>query len=152
MDLNPAIKIKSNFFLFSPVIVMIAAIVLLAVSFHSADGKKVASCPVQQSNLSQDSLYADSSSASCRNASPVALFGILGFYLAIFISVILFVIWEWSYSHALATITDQKLSFALGLIILVLVPDGIDILIIQDYFNKVGEVATPVSPVAPAAV
>lgn len=147
MDLNPEIKIKSNFFLFAPVVVLAAGIVLLAVSFHSADGK-ITSCSSSQSSSSQDSSYY-SAPASCHDSSPANLIGILGIYLAIFIATILFVIWLWSYSHGVATITDGKLSFALGLTILFLVPDGIDILIFQDYFNKV---STPAAVAAPPAV
>lgn len=153
MDLNPAIKIKSNFFLFAPVIVIIAGLVLLlATTFSAAGSKSNSSCSKQQTSLSQESSNYSSVSTSCEDTSPLALVGILGFYLAIFISAVLFVIWEWSYSHGVATITDQKLSFAIGLVILVLVPDGIDILILQDYFNKVGEPAATPLPVAPAAV
>jgi hypothetical protein len=49
-------------------------------------------------------------------------------------------------------ITGEKLSFALALVVLILVPDGIDILVIQDYFNKLelGQVTPPASPGQPA--
>jgi len=84
------------------------------------------------------------------------LVAILALYAAIPLTIILVVVWEWSYSHGVEAITDAKLSFALSLIILLLVPDGIDILIIQDYFNKVATVpvggigqAAPIAPVAP---
>ncbi len=57
-------------------------------------------------------------------------------------------LWLWKYSKAVEVITKEKLSFALSLIVLLAVPDGIDILIIQDYFNKINVVPThlPKSP------
>ncbi len=48
-------------------------------------------------------------------------------------------LWLWKYSKAVEVITKEKLSFALSLIVLLAVPDGIDILIIQDYFNKIAD-------------
>lgn len=46
------------------------------------------------------------------------------------------IVWLWSYSKGVETTTNGKMHFALTLIILILVPDGIDILLVQDSFNK----------------
>lgn len=68
------------------------------------------------------------------NSNPVAM---LLFYAIIFASFIVYALWLWKYSKAVEVITNEKMSFALSLLILLAVPDGIDILIVQDYFNKV---------------
>jgi len=113
MNADPAIKIMSPAVLLVPVLLIIAGFIfLIALSAAGAE---------------------HASSNSPNTASTVAL---LVFYLAFLIAYALFVVWEWSYSQAVEKVTGGKLSFALALVVLVLVPDGIDILIIQDYFNK----------------
>lgn len=64
-------------------------------------------------------------------------FGILIFYALLFASFIVMALWLWKYSKAVEVVTNEKMSFALSLLILLAVPDGIDILVVQDYFNKV---------------
>ncbi|NBU33023.1 DUF4234 domain-containing protein [bacterium] len=70
------------------------------------------------------------------NSNPIA---VLLFYAIIFASFIVYALWLWKYSKAVEVITNEKMSFALSLLILLAVPDGIDILVVQDYFNKVAE-------------
>jgi hypothetical protein len=83
------------------------------------------------------------------------LVSMLVFYIGLIVAMILFVVWIWSYSQGVALTTDGKLSFAVCLIILILVPDGIDILIVQDYFNKLDTAPAgttpPMAPVGPMA-
>ncbi len=78
-------------------------------------------------------------------------FGLLIFYGLIFASFIITALWLWRYSKAVEIVTNEKLSFALSIIVLLAVPDGIDILIIQDYFNKLADAKTAV-PVQAAVV
>jgi hypothetical protein len=132
MAFKPGIKILTPWFLLAPIIVGLAALVLFFIA------------------------VALSSSPSADSNSPIYLIGILSFYFGLFISAVLFIAWEWSYSQAVDKVTDSKLSFALSLLILILVPDGVDILIIQDYFNNLpphtgAAHPTPVHPVPPAA-
>ena len=47
------------------------------------------------------------------------------FYLAFFLWFIVSALWLWKYSKAVEVITKEKLSFALSLIVLLAVPDGI---------------------------
>ncbi len=88
------------------------------------------------------------STDSYRGSNPVAL---LVFYGILFASFLIIALWLWRYSKAVEIVTNEKLSFALSLIVLLAVPDGIDILIIQDYFNKLADAKTAV-PVQAAVV
>ena len=83
--------------------------------------------------------------------SGASIFAMLLFYAMIFASFIVAALWLWKYSKAVEVITNEKLSFALSLLILLVVPDGIDILIMQDYFNKVAD-AGPTVPQQPIQV
>lgn len=143
MDANPNIKIMSPAFLFVPVgVVIVALVFLVATQVASISSNKDTSqnCKSPYATSSSQSVNtfegASTQSQDCSNLSASDAIGILVFYGAVFLAVILFAVWEWSYSQGVAVITQDKLSFAMSLIILLLVPDGIDILIIQDYFNK----------------
>jgi hypothetical protein len=130
MDLNPNIKILTPAFLIVPVVVLVVAFGVLIASVIGA--------PDTSNNCSPNSsLYSTSASDNC-GPSGREIAGILSFYGGVFIAYVLFIVWEWSYAHGVEEITGGKLSFAMGLIVLILVPDGIDILIIQDSFNKLG--------------
>jgi hypothetical protein len=134
MAFKPGIKILTPWFLLAPILVGVAAFIPFIIA--------VALSP--------------STTASSDSGSAVGLLAILTFYFGLFISAVLFIAWEWSYSQAVDKVTDSKLSFALSLLILILVPDGVDILIIQDYFNNLpphtgAAHPTPVHPVPPAA-
>lgn len=59
--------------------------------------------------------------------------------------------WIWKYSKAVEEITGEKISFVMSMLVLTLVPDGLDILIIQDGFNKVALVPAQASPATPIA-
>ena len=62
------------------------------------------------------------------------------FYTALILSGPLMALWYWKYSKAAEEVTNGNLQFALAMIALILIPDGFDILIIQDAFNKVDSV------------
>src|SRR5665213_1070460 len=133
MNLHPEIKILSPAFLIIPVVIMIAAVAVFIISIINAPTSK--NCP-------SGSIYSSSASSNLANnlnsnsnncqASTGETVGILALYLGIFLAYIFFVIWEWSYSHGVEAVTGGKLSFAMSLVVLILVPDGIDILIVQD--------------------
>jgi hypothetical protein len=157
MAVDPSIKILSPIFLFLPlifIVICLAAIVGVGVYSASSDSSNLG-CTSSYSSDVSNSLTLNSSSSSavdttgnqsssnCSHVSGAFSIVIIISYLAIFLSAIPFIIWEWSYSHAVDKITGGRISFALSLIILILVPDGIDILIIQDYFNKVGDHPMP---------
>ena len=77
--------------------------------------------------------------------------GLLVFYGLLFGAFIITALWLWRYSKAVEVVTHEKLSFALSLIVLLAVPDGIDILIIQDYFNKIADAPKTLDQQIPAA-
>jgi hypothetical protein len=151
MDLNPNVKIKSPAFLLAPILVGIAAFVILFV-FIFASAHNQVQCINSSTTYNGSQSVATSNNTNAQNCSSTgsstSLIALLLFYPLIFVAVILFVVWEWSYSHGVEIITENKLSFALSLIILILVPDGIDILIIQDYFNKLSVSPIPSNPQA----
>lgn len=91
-------------------------------------------------------LVATSSAQGAMNA-----FALLVFYAIIFASFIVYALWLWQYSKAVEIITNEKMSFALSLLILLAVPDGIDILIVQDYFNKIADQPNAAPQVVPVA-
>ena len=59
------------------------------------------------------------------------------FYLTLLVAPLLVAIWLWKYSKGVEVVSGEKMSFAIALLILLAVPDGIDILIVQDTFNKI---------------
>ena len=158
MDLNPNIKIKSPWFLIAPGLIVGIAFIALMISIFAttSSAQHCLASTNSQSNYSFSS--EQTSTPSCASkGNPASLLAFFAIYPLILIAIILFIVWEWSYSHGVEAITGNRLSFALSLIILLVVPDGIDILIIQDYFNKIGEspvspanYATPASPLPPA--
>jgi hypothetical protein len=132
MDLNPKIKIMSPFFLIIPVL-----LVIFAVGFFITD--------IVQTNANLPS-YCQSSFASSgqQNYSPApecqinsSIWPMVVFYIAILLYSPLIAIWLWGYSKGVELVTKEKTSFAIAMIVLLLVPDGIDILVIQDGFNKI---------------
>jgi hypothetical protein len=153
MTLNPNIKIKSPLYLVMPFIVLGLIVIvsfgyLITSSFSkgyncATNGTHVTGnlTTTNVSNGEKQTTNVCDTNSSTANIASLVVTSIL--YLAFFISFIFFVIWEWSYAHAVDAITGEKLSFAMTLLVLLLVPDGIDILIVQEYFNKLGDVLPP---------
>jgi hypothetical protein len=75
---------------------------------------------------------------------------LITFYVAVFTAPLLMAIWLWQYSRGVELVTNEKMGFATALLILLVVPDGIDILIVQESFNKIA-LPAPTGPVAPAS-
>lgn len=94
--------------------------------------------------------YLTSSQSICHKAQDIGtniycppsdgeiLFTVL-FYVSVIFILPLVGLWYWKYAKAVDEVTKGKMSFALGMIILLAVPDGFDMLIIQDSFNKLPE-------------
>ncbi len=131
MKLNPKIKSMSPMFIVIPVLLIVAAFGFFIFSAIQS----TSSIPNYCNNFSSSSQqFTQSTAAECQ--TDVSILPILLFYLAIFLIFPMVVIWLWSYSKGVEKATKEKTSFALAMIVLLLVPDGIDILIIQDAFNK----------------
>lgn len=169
MKTNPHVKIKSPWFLLFPVIIIIISLVVAMISLLYASSKS-SDCtygPVTTNTQTDNGVVNTTESGttlesnSCNDASNGAnitsLFAMIILYLAFPLALVFYVIWLWGYCQGVEIITGEKISFAVALVILILVPDGIDILIIQDGFNKVVDRSaghTPVhhpQPPAPAA-
>lgn len=91
----------------------------------------------------------ESSNGTSSDISGAGIVSIVLFYTAIFAVPLLMAIWLWKYSKAVEVVTKEKMSFAISLLILLAVPDGIDILIVQDAFNKIAA-KSPGGPMAPS--
>lgn len=149
MDRDSSIKIMSPAFLIVPIVIIIISFVgIIGVSVSSAanETENLSNCLYTQSDYEIDTNDNFNTVDYCSNTEstesatlPFALLAII--YIVFPIAFILYVVWIWSYSKGVDKVTDSKLSFALSLIILIVVPDGIDILIIQEYFNKLNPIS-----------
>lgn len=140
MDLNPNIKILSPFFLFLPIILVLASLGVFMINVFQTSSQLPEYCGSTQSGTTT-SYDIPSTPRECQY-KPSG-WGIASLYLSILLFYPLLVIWLWGYSKGVETITGDHLSFAIALIILILVPDGIDILIVQDSFNKLADTPHP---------
>jgi len=147
MTLNPSVKIKSSVLLIVPCVLVTLAIISAVVA-GTISGLDQANCENNNRNDNSPSVnqslvnpLPENCVADKSNTASAIVFLML--YPVFIIAGIMIIIWEWSYSHGVENITGEKLSFAVALIVLILVP-MFAILIIQDYFNKLGSVV-PVS-------
>jgi hypothetical protein len=162
MVTNPSVKIKSPWFLMLPIILIVGALILFITS-AVMQGSRNSNCPIPATS---PSIYNSQTNNSCQNSGSsndvnfphsagvnvFSLISIILLYLAFPLALVFYVIWLWGYCHGVEIVTKEKISFAIALVILILVPDGIDILIIQDSFNKLVDNAagTPSQPLPPA--
>ncbi|MEK7602750.1 MAG: DUF4234 domain-containing protein [Patescibacteria group bacterium] len=77
--------------------------------------------------------------SSFDDTGPLGIIGTILFYVTIFAFLPLAAIFFWPYSKAVALVTRNKISFALAIIAFLAIPDGFDMLIVQDGFNKVAK-------------
>jgi len=140
------IKIPSPWILIAPALVLIA-IVIAVISSTSNTYSGIGKYDECMKDYGYSTSYSTQSSAytsarkSCLNSSgiesepnPLLMIAI---YLVALGYVPLAAWWLWNFCKAIEEVTNEKLSFAIALIILLAVPDGIDIMIVQDYLNKV---------------
>ena len=153
MQLKPESRIWPAYVLFLPLAVGVLAFVGLIASIASSPTSERqcnSSFASSDQELSTDTeLVAPSEDVSddC-STSTVTIIGLVGFYLGLFVAWILYMVWIWTYARGVDIVSAGSLSFALAIIVLLVVPDGFDILVIQDHFNKLGTS----NPPAPAAV
>lgn len=147
MSLNPAVKIMSPWFLLIPVVLVIAATGFFIASMVKAENSVPSYCASTYSPAERSSDQASQIIPKECQVTPNFL-PMIVFYAVILAIGPLVVVWLWGYAKGVETVTHEKTSFAMSLIVLLLVPDGIDILIIQDSFNKI---ALPDTTPAPAA-
>jgi hypothetical protein len=114
MQLNKDIKIPSVLWLVAPLL-----LVILAIGFFIFSGDF------------------SSSDETAKSLTTNQIFSMAFFYLTLLVAPFLVAIWLWKYSKGVEVVSGEKMSFAIALLILLAVPDGIDILIVQDTFNKI---------------
>lgn len=128
MSLNKAVKIPRTIWLIAPVLFMVAAMVFFFVAvLGNSDG-----------------------SGAEQTMTGLQIGALITFYVAVFTAPLLMAIWLWQYSRGVELVTNEKMGFATALLILLVVPDGIDILIVQESFNKIA-LPAPTGPVAPVS-
>lgn len=151
MDTDKSIQIMTPWFLIIPVVLIVVSFIAMMAGTINSASNLPSTCKdpsYSQVTRANDGYVTKTTRAECEPTPPAAA------TIALIVSALAFwpvvVIWLWGYCKGVETITAGKMHFALTLIILVLVPDGIDILIVQDTFNKVGD-TTPQSPTPVAA-
>lgn len=155
METNPAIKIKSSWFLLGPIL-LIPTLIIFTIIALIANAPAPKTCVSDSTSTQYYTTMEEkprSFSNNCSNTEETdsgaqtasVIFSIV-LWISIFVAFVLYVVWIWSYSHGVEIITQGRISFALALVILILVPDGIDILLVQEYFNKIGEPQPPIAP------
>lgn len=130
--LNLKTKLRSVWWMLIPILTMI-------ILFVAGFGFMIADSAARPD-------YCDSSSSTfrslevCTKTTPIQIAGTvfmgLG-YLALLTYLPIMLIFFWNYAKAVEEITHGKVSFGLCLVFILLIPDGIDILVLQDYFNKI---------------
>lgn len=131
MTSNSEIKILHPIILFLPVILVIVSIIPMIVSSIQATKNTPSYCSAYSSDYNSNYTLP----AEC-DTGPAIWASIL-FYLVILFLAPMIVIWLWGYAKGVEKITNGTMSFAMALLILYMVPDGIDILLIQDSFNRI---------------
>lgn len=130
IKLNPKIKIISPVYFFIPLFIVVLSVVLLMMTSIQSAANRPSYC-----NQNYQSGTLDNKEVTpCEDYQPI--WPLLFLYFSFVVVWPLVFIWLWSYSKAVEVITKGKTSFAMSLLVLLAVPDGIDILIIQDGFNK----------------
>lgn len=141
MDSDAEIKILHPLILISPVFLVIAAVVPFVISMVSSASKIPKYC----------STYSSSSSLPTECQANPEIWTIILLYAGIFLIFPIVLVWLWGYAKGVEKITKEKMSFPVALLIMYAVPDGIDILLVQDAFNKVSQspAAAPAAPIPP---
>lgn len=136
MALDPKVKILSPWLLVIPALIVIASVVVLFVSMASNASNLPSYCDTYNQYGTTSSLTPQ----ECRvdaEAWPIVFF-----YISLLLIWPLTIVWLWGYSKGVEIVTKGKTSFAVALLVLLVVPYGIDILIVQDGFNKVAAKAS----------
>ena len=134
MRLDPTIKILSPLYLIIPTILVVLSMGVFLVSTIQASAKIPSYCNTQSNS---GAYRTNALPAECTVNQPI--WPTIAFYVALLLIGPMIAIWLWGYSKGVEKITKEKTSFPLAMIILLAVPDGIDILLVQDAFNKVSE-------------
>jgi uncharacterized Tic20 family protein len=130
---NAQLSIPSIWLLAGPYLLIAGSIILFLVSLVSTTIDAHNGCEMYRSGTV---LYEQCIDAALDKPSPVQVVSLVGIYASAFLLFPLTAWWIWYYSKAVESVTKEKLSFALGMIVLLAVPDGIDMLIVQDSLNK----------------
>lgn len=159
---RPDAKILTPWLLFLPyILIAVSIIALIAVTAKDANMQRNDGCVLATTSnaTTSDKQVTDLSNEEARTVSgkpcetslPVGI--VLLFYVTCASFLPITAAWMWGYSKAVDRVTEEKLSFAISMLILLLIPDGFDMLIIQDSFNKLAQKKEkkPKSPVPAAA-
>jgi hypothetical protein len=130
---NPKLSIPSIWLLVAPYVLIAASVIFLIVSLVGSTIDAHNGCNMYRTGSAQ---YEQCVDAALEEPSGLQLASLAGVYLSAFLLFPLTAWWMWYYSKAVEVVTKEKLSFALSMIVLLAVPDGLDMLVVQDSFNK----------------
>lgn len=140
MMAQKTVKIPSVWLLIVPFLLVILSLGILVFSVATAAVDADAKC---QTSLSSYQSKDDCVAKNTEEMSGFQVVALIATYLSLLALMPLTAWWLWYYCKAVEEVTHAKLQFPLAMIVLVLVPDGIDMLIVQDTFNKIATEAVP---------
>ncbi len=127
------LSIPSVWLLILPYILVVSACVVLifaSISAESSREDRYISCLAQRPGLTLTCEHEADEPTGAESVSIVGMYGTMMLVLP-FTGW-----WYWMYAQAFEKATKGKMSFPIGMLILVAVPDGFDMLIMQDTLNK----------------
>lgn len=81
--------------------------------------------------------YCESTEYNNIDITGVEVVFLVAFYVSVIIIWPLIGWWYWKYAQGVEKITKEKMSFPIAMLVVLTVPDGFDMLVMQDSFNKV---------------
>lgn len=136
---QPSLKIPTIWLLVAPYLVVVASVLLLLVTVVTGTIDAHNGCEMYGTTTAA---YDKCIELSLDEPTGLQTAALVGVYVSAFILFPLTAWWLWFYSKAVEKVTKEKLSFALAMIVLLAVPDGFDILIVQDSLNKLASPKT----------
>lgn len=133
MSLKP-VKIPSIWLFIAPIFLIVGSLGLLLFSTINETIKADSACRLTTTGSQErEQCVTDST----QDLGPVQALAMVGVYASIFAFAPLTAWWLWHYSKAVEQVTAEKLSFAMTILVLIAVPDGLDMLVVQDTYNKI---------------
>ena len=139
MEKDDQVRIPTLWLLAVPYLLMFVAIVALAGALLTSAIDAHHHC---ESYGTSTPAYQNCVDAELDDPSALQIAGTAGVYLSALAFLPLTALWLWPYSKGVERITHSKLPFPMAMLVVVAVPDGVDMLIVQDSFNKLPQTAT----------
>lgn len=137
MASDKKINIPTIWLLLTPYILVAASVFLLLGTLGKSSLDAHQACERYGVQTAQ---YDDCTKAELHGeADALQIIATASVYLTALAFMPLTAVWLWSYSKGVERITKDKIPFPMAMLIVVAVPDGVDMLIVQDSFNKLSQ-------------